>query len=61
MKQLQYFRSSNLFWVRFFGLGFLVKYPSSPPLFSERYGYRKPLLSIFGFRVFYLNHSSRGM
>lgn len=30
----------------------VIKTPRSQKLFSERYGYAKPILSLFGFRVF---------
>lgn len=46
-------------WVRLTanGPGLRLAYPSSPRLFSERYGYRKPILSLLGFRLFKLKSS----
>lgn len=48
-------------WVRFgeFGeIGFSFHTPLSRPLFSERYGLRRPLVRFLGFRVFRLDEDS---
>lgn len=42
------------FWVRIWRYGIRVKAPWNRPLFSERYGYTKPMIEIKGWRVFSL-------
>lgn len=42
----------TVFWYRLFGRGLQFKGPGSMVLFSERYGYRPPLLQLRGWRVF---------
>jgi len=53
----------RLFWVAFtkragsfrFGTyGWGLNYTCNEPLFSERYGFRKPFLRLFGYRFFLL-------
>ncbi len=39
---------------RIFGLVIQIKTPTDRPLFSERYGHKRPILKIFGYRVFVL-------
>jgi hypothetical protein len=46
-------------WVRIFGYLIMLKNPSSKPLFSERYGYAKPALKLFGYRLFLGEYGSR--
>lgn len=47
---------SRSFWLRIggYGPGISVLSPEMPVLFSERNGYRKPLVRISGWRVFWL-------
>lgn len=44
------------FWVRYStrGPGWHVKFPWDRPLFSERYGHKKPSVSFLGVRLFRL-------
>lgn len=48
-------------WLRFsgWGWGLMLKSPKALPLFSERYGYKKPFLSFRGYRVFVLRPFDR--
>ena len=41
-------------WIRLWRDGPGLSWTTSFPLFSERYGYRKPLLKVGKFRMFYL-------
>jgi hypothetical protein len=46
-----------IWWFRLAGdnsWGLQLKSPASPRRFSERYGYKKPLVSAFGWRLFVL-------
>lgn len=44
------------FWMRWsqFGPGWNLLLPITPKLFSERFGYCKPVAKLFGFRLFRL-------
>lgn len=44
----------TVFWVRVFGRGIDFKGPGTRKFFSERYGYRKPLIRFRGWRLFWL-------
>lgn len=46
----------GLAWVRVLGRGLSLRAPWNRPLFSERNGLRKPILSKFGWRLFVLSH-----
>lgn len=43
-------------WFRVFGHG--LAYTWNPPLFSERNGYRRPFMSVFGYRFFVIGPRS---
>jgi hypothetical protein len=44
MKILSYNNGGGIFWIRFFGIGFIVKNTNIVPLiFSERNGYTKSI------------------
>jgi len=47
-----HYAESGIINVFFLGLVFQVKGPKNKALFSERYGYEKPIIKVFGFRVF---------
>ena len=40
------------FFLRASGYLLELAFPSMPQLFSERFGYRKPIVSFLGFRIF---------
>ncbi len=45
----------GLIWVRLNGnIGWQIKAPWCPKLFSERYGYKSPVARLFGWRIFRL-------
>jgi hypothetical protein len=50
-------RNSGIWWFRIFGIGLVLKSPRNKPLFSERYGYRKPIIRIAGWRVLLLSRT----
>lgn len=41
-------------WMRLGRFGYGFSWTRMAPLFSERYGYRRPLFSVGGWRVFFL-------
>lgn len=41
----------GIWWVRFFGRGYVIRAPWNPPLFSERYGHRLPIVILRGWRL----------
>ena len=43
---------AGVVWLRIFGYGLSIKAPWWPPLFSERNGFKRPLLKIGGWRLF---------
>lgn len=47
---------TDIYWFRLgaTGPGLQLKGPRHRPLFSERYGHRKPILNLCGYRLFYL-------
>ena len=45
----------GVFWLRLGSLGFSVNAPWRAPMFSERYGHRKPIAQLLGWRVFRLS------
>lgn len=47
------FISKDLIWIRIAGLTYGFSLNKKPPLFSERYGYKK-YIKIFGWRVRWL-------
>lgn len=46
------YRYRGVFAIQAFGYRATIKTPASIPLFSERYGYQKPALALFGYRLF---------
>lgn len=48
-------RKAGVFWFRILGYGLLISsYRKSPPLFSEREGYRNPFMYSCSWRAFFL-------
>ena len=52
-----FYKSDGIINVFFLGLVLQIKGPKNTALFSERYGYKNPLIKAFGFRVFLLKES----
>lgn len=50
---MNFFKGHGIYVAIVFDYRVAIKTPNSQPLFSERYGYRKPVFSAFGFRVFF--------
>jgi 23S rRNA (adenine2503-C2)-methyltransferase len=48
-----YYLSRTMCWFRCGDSLLWIESPGSPPRFSERHGYKKPLLRILGWRLFY--------
>ncbi len=54
---LRWILDADAGWIRLGSLGPGIAYTKNPPLFSERYGYKKPFMKLFGYRFFWLEHA----